>query len=128
MYSTALIILLPLAIFFVAILFVALWDRTNPPPAKSELQALNGEGEGAFRSIYHFLWILILWSGTICFLPLLLSFRRQLEGATGSERIFVVAKVLAFPLIALALLRYGARRGYLSWIGGLSWPDKENNP
>lgn len=123
MVSKLALILTPLAIFFVALAVVILWDRNEKK--SQQLRGLESK-EGSFRSIYHSLWLLILWFGTICYLPLLLSYKKQIAMSGGIDRFLVAIRVLAFPALLFALLTYSAQKGYLKWIGGLDWPDKEN--
>ena len=124
MVSKVAFILIPLAIFLIALAVVILWDRNEK---KSQSVHVAETREGSFRSIYHSLWLLILWFGTICYLPLLLSFKKQIAISGGIDRFLVLIRVLAFPALLFVLLTYSAQKGYLKWLGGLNWPDKENS-
>jgi hypothetical protein len=124
MYPKILFFLLPLALLFASIVVIFLWDRKSRD--NLSLEPGNGKPEGAFRAFYHVLWMLLLWSGLAYSLPFWFSYKEKIEALPLPERWFFAGKILVFPLIMLALLGYGARRGYLKWIDGLDWPDKEN--
>jgi hypothetical protein len=125
MYPQILLFLLPLVLLVVATACVLLWDRKERLVPKN-LEAGNGRSEGQFRSFYHMLWVLVLWAGLGLSLPLWFSYKQKIEGLPMPDRLVLIGKILAFPLILLALLTYGARQGYLKWIDSLDWPDKEN--
>lgn len=117
--------LVPAALLVVSVLVILIWDRSVKPSGKVE--AGDGEPEGAFRIFYHMLWVLILWSGLGLSLPLWLSYREKImEAVSVADRWTLVAKVMVFPAVFLALLWYGGRKGYLKWIDGTSWPDEDN--
>jgi hypothetical protein len=124
MYPKVFLLLLPLALLCVAVVAIFLWDRSQRENRRPE--AGNGRPEGAFRGFYHALWVLALWSGLALSLPLWFSFKEAVAALSGPDRWLAIGKVLVFPVILLALLSYGARRGYSKWIGGLEWPDEEN--
>lgn len=119
-----LFLLIPLALLVASVIAILLWDR-NARETKIP-EAGNGQPEGAFRAFYHALWILLLWSGLALSLPLWFSYKQKIAGLPMDERFILIGKILVFPIILLVLLRYGARQGYLKWIDGLEWPDKEN--
>lgn len=124
MYPKILLFLLPAALLLASIIAILLWDRKQRDTAP--LEAGNGRPEGAFRAFYHALWVLLLWSGLALSLPLWFSYKQKISGLPLDERVVLIGKILVFPLILLVLLHYGARQGYLKWIDGLEWPDKEN--
>jgi hypothetical protein len=124
MYPKILTFLIPAALLFAALICILLWDRIQRDRAVSE--AGNGKPEGAFRAFHHLLWVLILWSGMALSFPLWVSYKQQIGVLPMDERWIFLAKILAFPIILLLLLQYGARRGYLRWIFSPDWPDKEN--
>lgn len=124
MYSRFLLFLIPAALLFVAILVVVLWDRTEKGQRSRE--AGNGAPEGAFRSFYHVLWMLMLWCGLALSLPLWASFKQRISVLEMHDRWPAMARVLIFPALMLCLLWYGGRKSYLKWIDNLEWPDKEN--
>lgn len=124
MYPRILFFLIPLALLVAAVVIVLLWDRFRKEDKAPEPG--NGGPEGAFRSFYHVLWVLVLWSGLTWSLPLWFSYKQKISALPLPERWAFVAKLLVFPILMLALLRYGAKRGYLKWIDGLEWPDREN--
>lgn len=109
MLPKLLYILIPFALLIVALVLVFFWDRSRRGQARAEVG--NGLPEGAFRSFYHALWILILWTGLVLSLPLWISFREKVGSLQGWERWFAVGKLLAFPAVLLLVLRYGSRRG-----------------
>jgi hypothetical protein len=124
MYPKILLFLIPVALLLASVIIVFLWDRAS---RESKLpEEGNGRPEGAFRSFYHGLWILLFWSGLGISLPLWFSYKKELANLPLDERAILLGKILVFPLIFLVLLRYGARQGYLKWIDSLEWPDKEN--
>lgn len=110
-------------LLLLAMLSIWVWDKFARPPRNTP-----GDGipEGAFRGFYHALWILIVWSSFALFVPLWLSFRAKVTGLDPAAKIWMVAKTLSILVVLLLVLFYGRRRGYLSWIDGLQWPDKEN--
>jgi hypothetical protein len=117
--------LVPAALLVVSALAIFLWERSTKPSAK--IESGDGEPEGAFRVFYHVLWVLILWSGLCLSLPLWVSYREKIMAAASmADRWSLIARVMVFPAILLALLWYGGRQGYLKWIDGPSWPDEEN--
>jgi hypothetical protein len=121
---TILLLLVPLVLLIAAGAAIFLWDKSQkerPAPLEG-----NDRPEGAFRAFYHLLWTLVLWSGLALSLPLWVSYKAQLNGMILAERWLTMGKLLVFPVVLLLILRYGARQGYLKWIDGLSWPDKEN--
>ncbi len=124
MYPKFLFFLLPAALFVTAAFILFAWERLEKK--ENRRAPGNGSPEGAFRSFYHALWLLLLWSGLALSLPLWVSYKEKILRSGIEERWFVVAKVLAFPVIILVLLWYGGRQGYLKWIENLEWPDKEN--
>lgn len=115
--------LVPAALLVASALLIVLWERSARPAVKAE--SGDGESEGAFRVFYHVLWVLILWSGLSLSLPLWISYREKILAAAAGDRWSLVARVMVFPAILLALLWYGGRQGYLKWIDGPSWPDEE---
>lgn len=124
MNPTILFLLVPLVLLIAAGAAIFLWDKSQKErPVASEG---NGRPEGAFRAFYHLLWTLVLWSGLALSLPLWVSYKSRLGGMILAERWLTMGKLLVFPVVLLLILRYGARQGYLKWIDGLSWPDKEN--
>ncbi len=124
MYPKILLFLIPAALLVAAIALVLVWDKIQK--IKPPLEPGDGKSEGAFRSFYHMLWVLVLWSWLSLSLPLWFSYREKILGLPMQERWIFIGKIAVFPLILLALLRYGARQGYLKWIDNLEWPDKEN--
>ncbi|MGZ3694189.1 MAG: hypothetical protein ACXWQO_08305 [Bdellovibrionota bacterium] len=124
MYSRFLLFLIPAALLFVAILVLVLWDRFESSQGAREPG--NGAPEGAFRSFYHVLWLLMLWSGTALSLPMWASYKQKISVLEMHDRWLAMGKVLIFPSLMLGLLWYGGRKGYLKWIDSLDWPDKEN--
>jgi hypothetical protein len=124
MTITLLAILISALLLIAAAAVIFLWDKAKGSGiAPSEG---SGKPEGAFRPFYHVLWSLILWSGLALSLPLWVSYKQHLAGLDLGERGITVGKLLVFPLILLLILRYGSRLGYLKWIDGLQWPDREN--
>lgn len=120
MFPKVLFFLVPAALLVASVLSIALWEKLSRRPAK----ATTGEGsEGAFRSFYHALWVLMLWSGLCLSLPLWVSYKEKILSAAIGERGPLMARVLVLPAVLLLLLWYGGRQGYLKWIDGLSWPD-----
>ncbi len=117
-------LVVPALLLLASLVVVLLWDRQRTKPDSSDPGKANSEG--AFRSIYHQLWVLIFWSGLIFVIPLWVTYKGKLSGLPQDERYFYVGKILIFPLLLLVLLRYGHQRGYLRWIQDLQWPDKEN--
>lgn len=99
------------------------WDRFSH---KKSGGPGDGEPEGAFRAFYHALWILIFWSALALSVPLWLSFRTHVAGAESADRVIAVAKALSSLLFLISVFYYGKKKGYLSWIESLQWPDKEN--
>ncbi|MGE3261312.1 MAG: hypothetical protein AB7K68_06000 [Bacteriovoracia bacterium] len=124
MYSRFLLFLIPAVLLFVAILVLVLWDRLEKVQGIREPG--NGAPEGAFRSFYHVLWLLMLWCGIALSLPMWASYRQKIVSLEMHDRWLVMGKVLIFPALMLALLWYGGRKSYLKWIDNLEWPDKEN--
>ena len=124
MFPMLLYFLVPASLLLGSALVIFLWDRARDREGAREPG--NGRPEGAFRAFYHALWILILWTGLVLSLPLWVSFRERLGGLAGIERWMAVGKLLLFPVVLLFALYYGARQGYLKWIDGLEWPDKES--
>ena len=124
MNPTILYFLVPAVLLIAAVLAILLWDKIQGERAAPTEG--NGKSEGAFRAFYHVLWTLVLWSGLALSLPLWVSYKERLGGLSSPERWMTVGKLLVFPVVLLLILRYGARQGYLKWIDGLQWPDKEN--
>jgi hypothetical protein len=124
LFPKLLFFLVPAALFVVSALSIALWERMSKPAAKGA--AGDGDSEGAFRSFYHALWLLMLWSGLCLSLPLWVSYKEKIVGAAMSDRWPLMARVLTLPVVLLLLLWYGGRRGYLKWIDGLAWPDGDD--
>lgn len=85
----------------------------------SEGQAL----EGAFRGMYILIWILFLLFTIVVFVPLANTFRGQLDLISGNPAAarIILLKILSLPVLFLVLVKFGAVRGYLRWIGNLSW-------
>jgi hypothetical protein len=105
------------------VLGIALWEKGGR--ASSGSGPGESESEGAFRSFYHALWLLMLWSGLCLSLPLWVSYKERIAEVAFTARGPLMARVLVLPAVLLLLLWYGGRRGYLKWIDGLSWPDGE---
>lgn len=124
MYPKFLFFLVPAVLLLAAALLLFLWDRAQKESISRE--ASGGNPEGAFRSFYHALWVLLLWSGLALSFPFWISYKQRLSGLDSLERWLSAGKVLVFPAIMLLLLWYGGRQGYLKWIDSLNWPDKEN--
>lgn len=124
MVPKILLFLLPALLLVIAIGAILLWDR--PARGVGSADPGNGRSEGAFRTFYHVLWLLVFWSGLAFSVPLWFSYKEKLAGTPLAERWLMVGKIAIFPLVLLFLLRYGAKKGYLKWIDGLEWPDKEN--
>lgn len=116
--------LVPAALFVASLLCIAFWERRVGKPEKTSMG--DGEAEGAFRSFYHVLWVLMLWSGLCLSLPLWVSYKEKIVSSVMSDRWQLMARVLVLPAVLLLLLWYGGRHGYLKWIDSLSWPDGEN--
>ncbi|MGZ3650126.1 MAG: hypothetical protein ACXVB9_15600 [Bdellovibrionota bacterium] len=125
MFPKLLYFLVPAALLLASALSIVLWERLSKPAAKAAVG--DGDSEGAFRSFYHALWVLMLWSGLCLSLPLWVSYKEQIGRAAMGERGGLMLRVLALPAVLLLLLWYGGRQGYLKWIDGLSWPDSESN-
>jgi len=123
MIPKLLLFLVPAALLVASALGIVLWDRISKPAAKGAVG--DGDSEGAFRSFYHVLWVLMLWSGLCLSLPLWVSYKEQIGRVALNERVPLMVRVLALPAVLLLLLWYGGRQGYLKWIDGLSWPDGE---
>jgi hypothetical protein len=123
MIPKVLYFLVPAALLVASALSIVLWDRIGKPAAKGADG--DGDSEGAFRSFYHALWVLMLWSGMCLSLPLWVSYKEQISRVVLGERGPLLMRVLALPAALLLLLWYGGRQGYLKWIDGLSWPDSE---
>ncbi len=121
MFPKILLFLVPAALLVASVLAIAFWDRVSQPAAKAQMG--DGDSEGAFRSFYHALWVLVLWSSLCLSLPLWVSYKEKILSAAVGERFPLMARVLVFPAVLLLLLWYGGRQGYLKWIDGLSWPD-----
>jgi hypothetical protein len=121
LYPKLLFFLVPAALLVASALSIALWEKLSRPAAKAPVG--DGDSEGAFRSFYHALWVLMLWSGLCLSLPLWVSYKEKIVSAAIGERGPLMARVLVLPVVLLLLLWYGGRRGYLKWIDGLSWPD-----
>jgi hypothetical protein len=102
---------------------ILLWDKFT---RLSKCNQGDGSSEGAFRGFYHAIWALIIWSVFALFVPLWLSYRSRLVGLEPSAKLLVVLKILSTLVVLVLLLFYGLRRGYLFWIDGAQWPDKEN--
>jgi hypothetical protein len=124
MYSRFLLFLIPAVLLIVAILVLLLSDRMERTHAPREPG--NGAPEGAFRSFYHVLWLLMLWTGIALSLPMWASYKQKIVSLEMHDRWLPMGKVLIFPSLMLGLLWYGGRKGYLKWIESLEWPDKEN--
>jgi len=124
MIPKVLFFLVPAALLVASALCIVLWDRLGKPAAKAAMG--DGDSEGAFRSFYHALWVLMLWSGLCLSLPLWVSYKEQISRVALGERGPSMMRVLALPAVLLWLLWYGGRQGYLKWIDGLSWPDGES--
>lgn len=114
----------PIALLLLAVVAVFFWDRKTEGEVSED--AGNTKPEGAFRSIFHQLWVLVFWSGLIFFVPLWITFSGKISGLPLQERYIFLGKILLFPLLILSLLRYGYQKGYLKWIQDLQWPDREN--
>lgn len=125
MIPKVLFFLVPAALLVASALSIVLWDRIGKPAAKAAMG--DGDSEGAFRSFYHALWVLMLWSGLGLSLPLWVSYKEQVSRVALGERGPLMMRVLALPAVLLLLLWYGGRQGYLKWIDGLSWPDGEGS-
>ncbi|RZA05672.1 MAG: hypothetical protein EOP11_12295 [Proteobacteria bacterium] len=125
MNPTILFFLVPAVLLIAAAAAIFLWDRYAAKQTAEPTEG-NGKPEGAFRAFYHLLWTLVLWSGLALSLPLWVSYKARLSGMILADRWLTMGKLLVFPVVLLLILRYGARQGYLKWIDGLSWPDKEN--
>jgi NADH:ubiquinone oxidoreductase subunit 3 (subunit A) len=117
-------VVIPVFIFVISLALVFFWDRKKNSTISEEPG--NTSAEGAFRSIYHQLWVLIFWAGLILVLPLWISFKLRISSMGSHDRWLHLGKILIFPLLLLALLQYGYQKGYLKWIQDLQWPDKEN--
>jgi hypothetical protein len=124
MYSNFLFIVIPALLLIVAALAYFAWEKLDE--GKKQSGSVAEKPEGAFRSFYHALWLLLLWGGLALSLPLWISYKQKILISLGPDRWLVMGKVLVFPLIMLVLLWYGGRQGYLKWIDDLDWPDKEN--
>lgn len=125
MNLTILFLIVPLVLLIAAGVTTFLWDKFQKARPVVAAEG-NGRPEGAFRAFYHLLWTLVLWSGLALSLPLWVSYKARLGSLNLTERWLTMGKLLVFPVVLLLILRYGARQGYLKWIDGLSWPDKEN--
>lgn len=125
MIPKLLFFLIPAALLVASGLVIALWDRSALKPS-ARVESGNGESEGAFRVFYHVLWVLMLWSGMSLSLPLWISYKEKILNVALHDRWPLIAKVMVFPAVLLALLWYGGRQGYFKWIDGQSWPDEEN--
>lgn len=125
MTTTLLAIVIATVLLIAAVAATFFWDKAQTRQAALATEG-SGKPEGAFRPFYHVLWTLILWSGLVLSLPLWVSYKQRLSGEDLSARWITMGKLLVFPLILLLVLRYGSRQGYLKWINGLQWPDKEN--
>lgn len=106
-----------------AVICVWGWDRFS---TKKSGGPGDGDPEGAFRAFYHALWILIFWSALALSVPLWLSFRTKVSGLDTLGRLVAVGKALTPLLLLISVFYYGKKKGYLSWIESLQWPDKEN--
>ena len=126
MFPKVLFFLVPAALLVASAVSIALWDKLGKPAGKGS--AGDGDSEGAFRSFYHALWVLMLWSGLCLSLPLWVSYKEKILGVAIHERGPLMARVLVLPAVLLLLLWYGGRQGYLKWIDGLSWPDGDSEP
>ncbi len=125
MIPKVLFFLVPAALLLASVVSIALWDKIGSPVARGSVS--DGDSEGAFRSFYHALWILMLWSGLCLSLPLWMSYKEKIVGAAIHERAPLMGRGLVLPAVLLLLLWYGGRQGYLKWIDGLSWPDGARN-
>lgn len=124
MVPKILFFLVPAALLVASALSIALWERKSRVATESPVG--DGDPEGAFRSFYHVLWVLMLWSGLCLSLPLWVSYKEKIVTAASlGARVPLMARVLVLPAVLLLLLWYGGRQGYLKWIDGLSWPDGE---
>jgi hypothetical protein len=126
MFPKVLFFLVPAALLLASVLCIVLWERLSKPAARAS--AHDGDSEGAFRSFYHVLWVLMLWSGLCLSLPLWVSYKEKIGLAAIGARVPLMARVLVLPVVLLVLLWYGGRQGYLKWIDGLSWPDGTSGP
>ena len=125
MYPKLFLFALPIVLLLVSIVVILLWDRKDGEPRGGKKGATAPEG--AFRAFYHVLWMLVLWSGLAFSLPLWFSYKEKISGLAMPDRLFLIGKIVSFPVILLVLLGYGARQGYFKWIDSLEWPDKENS-
>lgn len=125
MQSFIVYLLVSTAILFASALVVYLWEKFFPS-VEDEPHKKNPVPEGAFRALYHLLWVLLLWSGLALSTPLWISFHQQLSSTSGLPRWILVLKVAVLPLIFLLVLRYGKSKKYIGWIESLEWPDEEN--
>lgn len=110
-------------LLFSAVFCVWVWDRFS---SKRGGGPGDGDPEGAFRAFYHALWILIFWSALALSVPLWLSFRTKVSGLNTFDRMIAVVKALSSLVLLISVFYYGKKKGYLSWIESLQWPDKEN--
>ncbi|RYZ96907.1 MAG: hypothetical protein EOP11_22775 [Proteobacteria bacterium] len=124
MNLTILLSVVPVVLLIAAGAAIFFWDQSQS--VRRAPTEGDGNPEGAFRAFYHLLWTLVLWSGLALSLPLWVSYKARLNGMILPERWLTMGKLLVFPVVLLLILGYGARQGYLKWIDGLSWPDKEN--
>ena len=121
MFPNVFYLLVPASLLVASAVCIVLWDRAGKK-ANADQKA-EGETEGAFRSFYHALWVLMLWGGLCLSLPLWVSYQEKIHADSLPVKFGVMFRVLALPLVLLVLLWYGGRQGYLKWIDGLSWPD-----
>ena len=89
----------------------------------------DSEPEGAPRSIFYVFYMLIAWACLVFLLPLSIGYSIQLEqNARDLLRLaFNLVEILIGPLIVLLLLLYGIRRGFLSWVKEISWPNERKD-
>lgn len=125
MHSIIVSLFIAAVLLLSAILMVFLWEKTIDKSLTPK--RASPSSESSFRAFYHFLWILVFLSGIAFSMPLWLSFKAQLSASNGDARILLLCKASLFPLVLVALLYYGRRKGYVGWINDASWPDKEND-
>ncbi len=112
-------------LFIVIYGFAALWDRLfKAADARSSLEDARTP-EGAFRFLYHVLWVLLFLAFAVLMLPMIVSYREEIFHSHSLERIFVLSKMAFLPLLVLLLLAYGRERGYMRWLEELDWPRRD---
>lgn len=121
-----------LIISFLIPLFFLIWallhfskpvmEKFFSKPSAQESYAV----EGAQRGVFHLLYVLGTWLVLVFFLPMLFFFKKQIAQQEHlSAKIVLLVKLAFLPGIFLLVIFYGARRGYLSWISNLHWPQDE---